>query len=65
MAPHQERVVNEKRELDEKLTKLDSFVRENPLYWTLDGAEQGRLLDQQRYMRKYSEVLGERIEAFT
>jgi len=63
MQPHQQRVVDEKAELDEKLTKLDAFGR-TPLFASLPPDEQGRLNRQHSLMEQYSAVLGERIAAF-
>jgi hypothetical protein len=63
MLPHQERVVVEKKELDEKLDKLKSFL-EQPLFRSLPLDEQGRLHHQCDAMEDYSEILGARIEAF-
>ena len=63
MAPHQQRVVDEKNELDEKLTKLVAFFS-NPLWATLPSDEQARLSRQSEVMREYSDILGERIAAF-
>lgn len=66
MAPHQERVVNEKTELDEKLTKLTAFTTmQNAIYAALPREEQARLIQQREVMREYSEILGQRIAAFT
>jgi hypothetical protein len=63
MAPHQQRVVDEKRELDEKLSKLSSFGT-TPLFASLPADEQGRLNRQHSVMEEYSRILGERIAAF-
>jgi hypothetical protein len=63
MQPHQERVVMEKKELDDKLSKLRLFFTNN-IYSTLDLDEQERLRRQEDAMHNYSEVLGERIHAF-
>lgn len=63
MAPHQQRVVDEKADLDEKLTKLVAFFG-NPLWATLPSDEQARLSRQSEVMREYSDILGERIAAF-
>ena len=63
LQPHQQRVVDEKRELDEKLAKLDTFGR-SEFFKTLPEAEQGRLNRQHSLMEQYSAVLGERIAAF-
>lgn len=65
MQPHQERVVTEKRELDEKLAKLTAFTTmQNATYAGLDRAEQARLIQQREVMKEYSEILGARIAAF-
>jgi len=64
LAPHQQRVVAEKAELDEKLNKLEAFF-ENPIYNKLDCSERKRLQLQASFMRAYSDVLGERIAAFS
>ena len=64
LQPHQQRVVTEKAELDEKLAKLDAFGR-TTLFASLPAEEQGRLNRQHSLMEQYSAVLGERIAAFT
>lgn len=63
MQPHQERVVTEKRELDEKLEKLHGFFRSST-FVNVHSAEQSRLRIQSSIMEAYSTVLGERIAAF-
>ncbi len=63
MQPHQERVVTEKTELDEKIAKLNIFF-DGSVYCTLPQEERDRLWRQARYMREYSKVLAERITAF-
>jgi hypothetical protein len=63
MAPHQERVVTEKRELDEKLAKLSGFFG-TPTFDSLGLAEKERLRRQHAAMHVYSAILGERIAAF-
>jgi hypothetical protein len=64
LQPHQQRVVAEKADLDDRMGKLDAFIAQNPMFLKLDPAEQERLTRQYRYMEQYSRVLGERIEAF-
>jgi len=64
MQPFQQRVVDEKTELDDKLQKLDAFGRTD-FFQTLPPAEQGRLNRQHSVMEEYSRILGERIAAFT
>ena len=64
-APHQQRVVDEKTELDERLGKLHDFIQENPIFKTLPEDEQKRLQRQDLVMAEYSQILSERIAAFT
>lgn len=63
LAPHQQRVVDEKVELDVKLAKLENFLL-TPLHDGLPEAERSRLARQHNAMHDYSRVLGERIRAF-
>lgn len=65
MQPHQQRVVDEKAELDTRATALSSFIGHSPVFATLDPAEQERLKEQNDVMWQYSEILGARITAFT
>jgi hypothetical protein len=62
-APHQQRVVDERAELVDKITKLDSFVA-GSMFSTLVMEEQGRLSKQLEIMRDYATVLQARIDAF-
>lgn len=64
MMPHQQRVVDEKVELDGKICKLDEFIEKSPIFWTLSFKEQKRLCRQYDVLYEYSEILGDRIEAF-
>lgn len=64
LRPHQQRVVDEKRELDEKREKLGAF-KHTPVFEKLPRQEQERLNTQAHIMTMYSAVLGERIAAFT
>ena len=64
MKPHQQRVVDEKTELDTKATALSKFIGESPIFETIDPAEQERLKEQNDVMWQYSEILGARIAAF-
>lgn len=61
--PHQQRVLDEKAELDDRSTKLQAFFS-NPIFSGLPADEQDRLQKQAVAMQAYSEVLGERIAAF-
>ena len=62
-SPHQQRVLTEKAELDEKLGKLLAFFQ-SPTFNSLSEVEQSRLRNQARFMDGYAAMLKERIEAF-
>lgn len=63
MQPHQERVVAEKKDLDDKRIKLGAFI-DGKIYPVLPEAERNRLTQQAIAMTTYSTILGERIAAF-
>lgn len=63
MQPHQERVVTERDELQDKLTKLVAFY-DSKIFAGLDDGEQSRLTRQRAFMEGYCKVLNERIAAF-
>ena len=62
--PHQQRVLDEKQELDIRITKLDEFIERTALFRQLDSGEQARMRRQLDVMRELSVILGERISAF-
>lgn len=63
LQPHQQRVVDEKTDLDAKMDKLTAFI-DTPIFASLAEAEQERLVRQLHHMGNYTAVLGERIAAF-
>jgi hypothetical protein len=65
MALHlfQERVIEEKRELDIKRTALNVFIGSG-VFASLDDDEQARLHHQAIHMAHYSHILADRIDAF-
>lgn len=63
MAPYQQRVIDEKHDLDAKVKSLQAFA-DTETFISLDPQEQARLHLQFYLMRGYSDVLSERIEAF-
>ena len=65
MHTYQERVVEEKRELDEKASKLSAFIGMSPIFEDLPAKEQELMKEQCETMWEYSELLGKRIEGFT
>ena len=63
MPAHQQRVVAEKAELDNRLKGLVLFFR-TTTFKTLPVAEQSLLSEQARVMAKYSDILARRRAAF-
>lgn len=64
LQPHQQRVVDEKTELDEKLSKLDQFIAESPIFKKLESEDRMLLEEQFRAMTEYSNILYNRINRF-
>ncbi len=64
LADWQQRVVNEKRELDEKKAALLAFF-DKPAYAALPTEDRILLIAQHTHMKAYSDVLGTRIARFT
>jgi hypothetical protein len=64
MLPHQQRVINERLELDEKLSKLKAFIDGTPTFKGLHEDERRRLNRQYDVMAEYSSILAQRIAAF-
>lgn len=63
MEDYQKRVIDEKKELDSKIEKLNSFF-ETATYNSMEYDDRKLLLDQSDAMSKYSEILEERINKF-
>lgn len=61
--PYQQRVMDEKAELDDRLAKLNAFWA-NPQFDKLPSEEKQRLESQARVMQEYSDILAARISAF-
>ena len=64
MADYQVRVVEEKKELDNKVEKLNVFIGSDK-FDAVGIDEQNRMRNQLSAMVDYSNILGERIENFT
>lgn len=60
--PHQQRVIDEYKELTERRDKLAAFTF-TPLFRSLEEAERQRLDEQLGYMNGYQRVLAARIHA--
>jgi hypothetical protein len=63
MQDYQLQVVAERKELSERLDKMERFLLGNA-YLNLPGAEQNRLVRQTLIMSDYRDVLDERIANF-
>ncbi len=64
LQPHQERVVTEKSELDEKAKNLSNFIGYSDIFNDLGDSEKEMLKEQNDIMWQYSEILGKRIDTF-
>lgn len=64
LADWQQRVVDEKRELDIKKEKLFTFIAKSPDYKALDERHRIILRTQYQMMHGYSSMLRERIMLF-
>ncbi|CAI9896039.1 crAss001_48 related protein [Pseudomonas aeruginosa] len=63
LLPHQQRIVGEKVQLDDKVDKLSRFLG-GEFFRSLESGEQERLTAQLGAMREYQQILAERIAAF-
>lgn len=65
LPPHQQRVLAEKEQLDDRLGKLTTFI-ESPKFAEIVRSEheRARLVAQAAAMREYTFILAERIAAF-
>jgi hypothetical protein len=61
--PHEQRVIEERKELDAKIDKLYRFLEYDAL-GRVPSEELARLRLQYQAMRMYSTILGQRIAAF-
>ena len=64
LLPHEQRVVDEKTELDSKLEKLKAFLKTD-IALGLPFDDRCLLVKQATVMTAYSGILGKRIERFT
>lgn len=63
LQPHEVRVVEERTELVDKISKLHKFMS-SPVYETLPERTQELLLQQEKSMKEYSDILLKRINGF-
>jgi hypothetical protein len=64
LAPHQQRVVQERDELNEKIVKLSAFVYDSPIYRALPQIDRDHLVGQKAAMVLYKDYLDRRIARF-
>lgn len=65
LLPHQQRIVDEKTELDLKIFNLQKFIESNTTtYDNLSSYEKGDLTQQLHMMELYSKILQRRINRF-
>jgi hypothetical protein len=64
LPPHQQRVIDEFRDLGSKIEKLNSFIEGPSAFEGLDEVEKSLLAQQENAMFAYWKVLRERIFAF-
>lgn len=65
MQSHEQRVVDEKQALDEKLVALTKFISGNPSFEGMPQGGQVLLREQREVMIAYSDILGLRIASFS
>ena len=71
MLPHQQRVIDERDQLAERLAKLQAFIEAEPkdgavsLFGSLDDSERLDMRQQQFHMASYLACLNSRIARFT
>jgi hypothetical protein len=65
MQAHEERVIQEKADLDFKIEKLNVFISSSTTYQFMLQEDKRLLAEQQNAMKSYSHILGRRIERFT
>jgi hypothetical protein len=63
--PYQQRVIDEKADLGEKIGELSDFINTNQTFMTLPKDERARMHIQLAAMRVYHQALDERIQAFS
>lgn len=62
--PWQQKVIDECKQLTDRIVKLAGFMLKDPVYATLPAEEQNRLKLQFLMMRSYRMILKERIFEF-
>lgn len=58
---HVQRMIDEYKELDDRINKLASFINTNPIFETLQNEEREDMKAQLMWMHKYINVLANRL----
>lgn len=61
---YQERVIEEKEQLDTRIDKLSAFIKASPVFGMMQSEDQNAMKEQLRVMNLLSSILGRRIERF-
>lgn len=64
LQPHQQRVVDEKNELFDKIQKLEAFIETSSIYSQLSSIDKDDFIEQLKYMKAYLTILKRRINRF-
>lgn len=64
LQPHQQRVVEEKKELDVKIKALQTFIERNEMFYNMSPEEMSDMRRQLCTMETYSQILQRRINRF-
>lgn len=64
LQPHQQRVVDEHNELHDRITRLELFIAQSPVFKTLPYTEQELLQQQRNVMDAYRFILRERSKGY-
>ena len=65
VAPHEQRVIDERDQLASMAVSLDNFINTNPIFPTLINREQILMKKQLYHMKKYQKILEDRINSFS
>lgn len=63
MSDYIERMKQERKDLGQKIKKLNAFIRDNDDFKKLDDLEQVRIIKQAGFMESYLSVLDLRIQS--
>ena len=59
--PHIQRIIDEAGELNEKIKKLDAFIKDNPIFKEQSAIDQQLMKRQLTVMKEYLEILDMRL----